>query len=94
MERFQIKGRRVSSESSSGERLGSIDVEAEWDVVLIVLLNAAFEAQEIYEARRPEIETALAALGTIARNGRGALPVAKFKAIGKQIWPRSAHRVV
>jgi hypothetical protein len=94
VERLQIKGRRVTSESSASQRLGSIEVLAEWDAVLMVLLDSAFDAFEIHEARRPEIEAALSAPGSVARNERGALPVAKFKSIGKLVWRRSARGAI
>ena len=54
----------------------------------MVLLDHEFNALEIYEAQRPEIESALRAPGSIARNVRGALSVSKFKSIGHLRWRR------
>jgi len=84
--RLQIKGRCFARGFESGQRLGGIQLSKEWDAVLMVLLDPDFEAREIYEAQRPAIEAALTAPGSVARNERGALPVAKFRSIGKLVW--------
>ena len=85
--RLQIKGRRVLDPSKPGQRVGRIDLSKEWDVALLVLVNDDFDAYEIIEASRSNIEEALKAPGSKARNERGALSVSKFKSIGKRIWP-------
>lgn len=87
VDRLQIKGRCVLSNGKTGQRIGSIRIDTEWDAVLLVLLNEDFEATAIYEARRPDVVEALTAPGSRARNERGALSVSKFKAIGRHIWP-------
>jgi uncharacterized protein DUF6998 len=87
--RIQIKGRCLLRNCKPGQRLGSIDVEKDWDAVLMVLLDEDFEATEIYEAPREAVLAALAAPGSKARNERGALGVRKFKAIGKLRWQRT-----
>jgi len=86
--KVQIKGRRILSDSKPGQRLGRINLDKEWDVVVLVLLNEDFEPIEIYEAQRPEITAALLAPGSKSRNERGALSVSKFKSIGQLVWPR------
>jgi hypothetical protein len=85
--RLQIKGRRVLDPSKPGQRVGRIDLSKEWDAALLVLVNDDFDAYEIIEASRSNIEEALRAPGSKARNERGALSVSKFKSIGKRIWP-------
>jgi hypothetical protein len=57
--------------------------------VLLVLMDEDLEVQSMYEAERPEIENALLAPGSKARNERGALAVSKFKAIGHEVWNRN-----
>jgi len=86
IDRLQIKGRVVLSRNP-GQRLGKIQLEREWDAVLLVLLDPDLEPTAIYEARRPEIKEALTKPGSKARNVRGALSVSKFKAIGRLVWP-------
>jgi hypothetical protein len=68
--------------------LGSLDVEKQWDVVLMVLLDDDFEATAIYEASHEAVIAALTAPGSKARNERGTLAVSKFKAIGQRVWQR------
>ncbi len=86
--RVQIKGRRVLEASNSGQRVGRIKFDHEWDSVILVLLDENYQPEKIYEAERPAIERALKAPGSRARNERGALGVRKFIQIGKPIWPR------
>lgn len=87
--RFQIKGRCMLPGCKPGQRLGSIDVQKEFDAVLMVLLDEDFDAIEIYEADRDAIVAALSAPGSKARNERGALAVSKFRSIGRKIWHRT-----
>ena len=84
--RLQIKGRCQLPNCKPGQRMGAIDVAKDFDGVLLVLLNEYFEATAIYEADREAVLQALAAPGSKARNERGALPVVKFKAIGRLRW--------
>jgi len=86
--RYHIKGRCLLAGCKPGQRLGSIDISKDFDSVLMVLLDADFEATEIFEADRDVVLSALKAPGSKARNERGALGVAKFKSIGHQRWRR------
>lgn len=84
--RLQVKGRCLLPNCKPGQRLGSIDITKDWDAVLMVLLDENFNATEIYEADREPVIEALDAPGSKARNERRALPLSKFKAIGKLRW--------
>ena len=53
-------------------------------------MDEDLEVLSMYEAARPEIERALLAPGSKARNERGALSVSKFKAIGHEVWKRES----
>lgn len=86
IERLQVKGRCILN-SNPGQRLGRIDLAKEWDGVLLVILDSSLNPTAIYEAHRSDIEDALMAPGSRARNERGALSVSKFKSIGRQVWP-------
>jgi hypothetical protein len=88
--RLQIKGRCILPGCKPGQRMGSIDIEKEFDAVLLVLLDENFDAFEIHEADRAPGIAALAAPGSRSRNERGALGVNKFKSIGRLVWQRSA----
>jgi hypothetical protein len=85
--RLQIKGRCVLAGAKPGQRMGSLDITKEFDGVLLVLMDASFNATAIYEADRAPVIAALTAPGSKSRNERGALGVTKFKSIGRRIWP-------
>lgn len=87
--RLQIKGRCVLEGSKPGQRMSSIDIKKEFEAVLLVLLDANFEATVIYEASRAAVIAALTAPGSRSRNERGALGISKFKSIGVMRWQRS-----
>ena len=86
--RLQVKGRCLLANCKPGQRLGSIDIEKEWDAVLMVLLDENFDATHIYEANRADVIAAITAPGSKARNERGALGVNKFKSIATLRWSR------
>lgn len=90
--RLQIKGRRLD-EGSRG-RLGKIDIEKQWDAVLLVMLDQNFDATLIYEAEREPVVDAITRPGSRARNERGQLAIAKFRAIGGVRWRRPLQAVV
>lgn len=91
--RLQIKGRCQLPNCKPGQRMGAIDVTKNFDGVLLVLLDEYFEATAVYEADREAVLAALSAPGSKARNERGALPVVKFKAIGRLRWSNKAQGV-
>jgi hypothetical protein len=86
--RLQIKGRCILKDSKPGQRVGSIDVEKDFDAVLLVLLDHDFEATAIYEAPREAIVNALNKPGSRARNERGSLSVSQFRSVGFLRWKR------
>jgi hypothetical protein len=86
--KLQIKGRCVLENSKRSQRVGRIKVDAEFDAVLLVLLDQNFDATVIYEADRAPVIAALTAPGSKARNEKGALAVSKFKAISRVKWQR------
>ncbi len=81
--RLQIKSRCILENSKRSQTVGSIDIDKEFDAVLLVLLDHCFEAFEIYEAERLVVVDALKAPGSKTRNERHAMAVSKFKSIGR-----------
>jgi hypothetical protein len=84
--RLQIKGRCMRPGCKPGQRMGRIDINKEFDAVLLVLLDENMEATAIYDAGREPVIAALQAPGSKSRNERGALGVNKFKSIGRLVW--------
>jgi hypothetical protein len=85
--RIQIKSRTIFDESKSGQRIGQIKVEKEWDSVVLVLMDEEYEPYEIYEAERDELLEYMEKSSS-SRAKRGALSVARFKIIGRLAWTR------
>ena len=78
--RVQIKGRVIFDESKNIYKLGKINLDTPWQMMLLVLLNADYETDSIYGLTRELIE---------ANEGRQKpFSVAKFKAIGTLLWSR------
>ncbi len=90
----QIKSRSIprskgKGKGLSGQRTGSIQLNREWNSVVLVLMDEFFEPFAIYEADRKSIEKALVKPGSKARNERGALSVTKFISIAAEVWSKT-----
>jgi len=85
--RLQIKGRVLLPGHKPGQPMSRIDINKEFDGVLLVLMDESFNATAIYDADRLPVIGALTAPGSKARNKRGALRISKFKSIARQVWP-------
>lgn len=86
--RIQIKGRYFSNPRMRGGRVGSIDLKQPFDTVLLVLLDAEYNAFQIYEAARPAVVALLTKPGSKARTERGSVGISQFKAISSLRWER------
>lgn len=86
--RVQIKGRAVFDEAKSGQRVGQLKLEQEWDSVVLVIMDENYDPLEIYECERPVIENAMDETKPSKRNKRGAMSLAKFKIISNLVWTR------
>ncbi len=89
-QRIQIKGRVIFDESKGGQRLGQLKTNADWDMLVLVLMDENFEPFEIYEATREEVEDELEAGASPARKKRGAMSVARFRKFARRVWDREA----
>lgn len=84
--RYQIKARAIFDESKSGQRIGQVKMDKEWDAVLLIIMDENYEPREIFEASREVIQKALDEAKESKRAKRGAMSVAKFKIIGQRVW--------
>jgi hypothetical protein len=84
--KVQIKGRAIFDESKSGQRIGQLKIEQNWDCVILVIMDDNYEPMEIYEADRGEIMEALDDTKSSKRSKRGAMSVARFKNISQLVW--------
>ncbi|RDH87480.1 MAG: hypothetical protein DIZ78_02595 [endosymbiont of Escarpia spicata] len=85
--RVQIKSRTIFDESKSGQRIGQLKLDREWDSVVLVLMDEDYEPYEIYEADKDEI-LEFVNDSSSSRAKRGAMSVARFKIIGRLVWTR------
>ena len=83
--KIQIKGRAIFDESKSGQRIGQIKLEQDWDAVVLVLMDSDFQTTEIYRA---EHDVVVEALDDSTRSKRGAMSVVRFKKIAECVWER------
>lgn len=77
--KIQIKGRYFSDSRMRGGRVGSIDLKQSFDTVLLVLLDADYNAFQIYEAARPSVEALLQGLDQKLGTSVGQLVTANSK---------------
>jgi hypothetical protein len=85
--RIQIKSRAIFDEAKSGQRIGQLNTDREWDSVVLVLMDEEYEPCEIYEAEREDILD-FVGKSSKGRQKRGAMSVARFKIIGRLAWTR------
>ncbi len=81
--KIQIKGRTIFDESKSGQRVGQLKLEQDWDAVVLVLMDSDFQPTQIYRA---EHDVVTDVLEETKRTKRGVMSVAKFKKIAHLVW--------
>lgn len=86
--RIQIKGRAVFDDKKTGQRIGQLKIEQEWDSIMMVMMDEQYEPVEIREAEREDIIEAIKVSEESKRSKRGAMSVAKFKNISRLVWTR------
>lgn len=91
--RVQIKGRVIFDEDKSGQRVGQLKLEQDWDSVMLVIMDENYEPYEIYEADRDEVLDAMNEAGKSSRKKRGAMTVARFKIISRLVWTREEGEI-
>ena len=84
--KIQIKGRAVFDEKKSGQRVGQLKLEQEWDSIVLVIMNEEYDPVEIFECSRKVIEESIDENKSTKRNKRGAMSLAKFKIISDLVW--------
>lgn len=85
--RIQIKSRVVGDCVKPGHRIGQLNPDGNWDLVILSIMDDEYEPLEMYQASREEIIDAVEDANS-NRKKRGAISVAKFKNIGKLVWTK------
>lgn len=90
-QKIQVKGRRVApGKSRYRGRVSTINLEQPFDAVVLVLMDEAYEAAEIWEAPREAVVARLTAPGSKARTERGSMTISQFRSIAVKVWPNGA----
>lgn len=85
--RVQIKSRVIGDSVKSGHRIGQLNPNGKWDIIILSLMNNEFEPLEMYQLDHEEVAEALAN-SSEKRGKRGAISVAKFRIIGELVWTK------
>ena len=82
---MQIKSRVIADSMKSGHRVGQLNTSGNWDIVILSLMNDAFEPVEMYQLSRNKI------INTLPTNNKkqNTISVAKFKMIGDLVWSQN-----
>ena len=75
-------------DKKTGQRIGQLKIEQEWDSIMMVMMDEQYEPVEIREAEREDIIEAIKVSEESKRSKRGAMSVAKFKNISRLVWTR------
>jgi len=89
VERIQIKGRVIFDPKKTGQRVGQLNFDADWDVVVLVMMNEDYQSTAIYSVSKSHLLKVLEEQQGGKNNARGALSVKKFQAIAEQVWSSS-----
>lgn len=82
-EKFLIKGRVMFKGGKARQKLGQLSLDEGWQFLLMVIYDADYQLTQIYKVDRKVIEQQL---NNTAKDKRGSMTVAKYKAIGQQVW--------
>ena len=85
--RVQIKSRVIGDSVKSGHRIGQLNPNGKWDIIILSLMNNEFEPLEMYQLDHEEVAKAIAN-SSEKRGKRGAISVAKFRIIGELVWTK------
>jgi len=92
-ERIQIKGCAVLPGKLSSWRMGTLDLDKEWDATVLVLLDKRYEPTAMYEATRSALEESLQRIANEAAEKQSkpqGMAVTEFIQLGRQVWPVNA----
>tara|TARA_Y100001954_G_C15517434_1_gene457577 strand:+ start:184 stop:588 length:405 start_codon:yes stop_codon:yes gene_type:complete len=89
--KYEIKVRCVRQNKSNSQQTSKINIDAEWDYLLLILMNPDFEPLEIHRAKFMDVKRAICEPSSTARNKRQTPLISMVKSIGKRIWKPLSH---
>jgi len=81
--RYLIKGRVIFKGGKARQKLGKLNLNSDWTVLLMVIYDADYLPEQLYKVHRKTIDAEMA---NVTKDKRGSMTVAKYKAIGELIW--------
>lgn len=81
-----VKSRVIFESGKSKPRVGQLNFDGSWELIVLELMNSDYEPVELYLATRETIEKSVSS----SKNKRGAISVAKFKSVSQKIWPKDS----
>jgi len=84
---YLIKGRVIFKGGKARQKLGKLSLQAGWNKLLMVIYDAEYFPSQVYSIDRSIIEQEL---DKLPQDKRGSMTVAKYKAIGEQVWSKDA----
>lgn len=82
--RVQIKSRVIGDAVKPGHRLGQLNANGNWDIVILSLMDNEFEPLEMYQLSREEVIAALPK----NKKKNNTISVAKFRIISDLVWTK------
>lgn len=89
VKKIQIKG-RVIFDKNRGQRVGQLSLDANWDLLLLVIMDENYLPRQIFELSREQLEMSIPDSSELQRKTRGTMSVKKFKAISTLVWQSDA----
>lgn len=80
-----IKGRAIFTKKNMTHRIGQLNMNENWDYLLLVLYDEFFEVNMIYCAKKTVLNAIVE--NKQKQNKRGMLSVNQFKAVSTCVWP-------
>jgi hypothetical protein len=81
----QVKSRVIFDEDRKGYRIGQLNLDASWEIVVLVLYGEDYQPFAIYATSKEEVIAAIEHRSSLHRQ-RGLMSLAKFKAISTLVW--------
>ncbi|MGX5201841.1 hypothetical protein [Aliikangiella sp. IMCC44632] len=82
-EKYLIKGRVIFKGGKARQKLGQLSLDGDWEHLLMVTYDAAYQPIQIFKIDRKVIEQEL---DKMPKDKRGSMTVSKYKAIGQLVW--------
>jgi hypothetical protein len=85
---IQVKARVCFRDNEKGQRIGQLNLDGQWDMLMLALMNEQYETTEIYAIDRDVLLQEVFKNPDKKLNKRGAMSIAKFKAISECVWQK------